>query len=65
VIWWHASFGEALTCHMFVKHDIATTDAMGDLVSGYILEEGELVDSSRRRVARNIVARCPWAAKYR
>lgn len=42
VIWWHVSFGEALTCHMFVKHDIATTNEMGALISGYILEDGEL-----------------------
>jgi len=42
VIWWHVSFGEALSCHMFVKHDIATTNEMGDLISGYILENGEL-----------------------
>ena len=42
VIWWHVSFGEALTCHMFVKHDIAKTNDFGDLISGYILEDGEL-----------------------
>ncbi len=42
VIWWHVSFGEALSCHMFVKHDIATTNEMGDLISGYILEDGTL-----------------------
>jgi hypothetical protein len=42
VIWWHASFGEALTCHMFVKHDIAQTAELGALISGYILEDGAL-----------------------
>src|SRR3546814_12328265 len=42
VIWWHVSFGEALTCHMFVKHDIAATNEFGALISGYILEDGQL-----------------------
>lgn len=41
VIWWHASFGEALTCHLFTVHDLATRDSMGPHVSGYILENGE------------------------
>lgn len=48
VIWWHASFGEELTVHLFTGHDIAKTNAMGPHVSGYILENGQtygLVDS--------------------
>ena len=42
VIWWHASFGERLTCHLFAGHDIAVTDAIGPHISGYILEDGEV-----------------------
>ncbi|GAC1425840.1 MAG: hypothetical protein NVSMB6_26420 [Burkholderiaceae bacterium] len=41
VIWWHASFGEELTCHLFTAHDLATRNSMGPHVSGYILENGE------------------------
>ena len=40
VIWWHASFGERLTAHLFVAHDIATTGDFGKLVSGYVMEDG-------------------------
>jgi hypothetical protein len=40
VIWWHASFGEELTVHLFTGHDIATTVAMGPHISGYVLEKG-------------------------
>ena len=42
VIWWHASFGKGLTCHLFTVHDLARRNALGPHVSGYILEEGEL-----------------------
>lgn len=42
VIWWHASFGEALTCHLFTGHDIATRTEMGPHISGYILEDGQV-----------------------
>lgn len=42
VIWWHASFDEALTVHLFTGHDIAKTNAMGPHVSGYVLDEGKL-----------------------
>jgi hypothetical protein len=42
VIWWHASFGESLTIHLFTGHDIATTNSMGPHVSGYVLEDGEV-----------------------
>lgn len=42
VIWWHASFGEALTCHLFTGHDLARRDALGPHVSGYVLDDGEL-----------------------
>ena len=41
VIWWHASFGEALTTHMLIAHDIASTNVMGKLISGYVIEHGE------------------------
>lgn len=42
VIWWHASFGEALTIHLFTGHDIATRTALGPHVSGYVLDKGEI-----------------------
>lgn len=42
VIWWHASFGEALTVHLFTGHDIATRTSLGPHVSGYVLEDGEI-----------------------
>jgi len=41
VIWWHASFGEDLTVHVFTGHDIAKTNDMGPHISGYILEKGK------------------------
>lgn len=40
VIWWHASFGEALTVHLFTGHDLAHRNEMGPHVSGYVLEGG-------------------------
>jgi hypothetical protein len=42
VIWWHVSFGEALTAHMLIQHDIANTAEMGALISGYVLEDGQI-----------------------
>lgn len=42
VIWWHASFGEDLTVHLFTGHDIATRKAMGPHISGYVLEAGQV-----------------------
>lgn len=42
VIWWHASFGPALTVHLFTGHDIATRTALGPHVSGYVLDHGEV-----------------------
>jgi hypothetical protein len=42
VIWWHASFGEALTIHLFTGHDLAKTNAMGPHISGYVLEDGQI-----------------------
>jgi hypothetical protein len=42
VIWWHASFGEDLTIHLFTGHDVATRNALGPHVSGYVLDQGEL-----------------------
>ena len=41
MIWWHASFGEQLTAHLFVAHDLAKTNDFGKLVSGYVLEDGK------------------------
>ncbi|MCZ4590303.1 hypothetical protein O4328_42955 [Rhodococcus opacus] len=49
VVWWHASFGEDLTIHLFTGHDIAKTRSLGPHVSGYVFEDGEIfgiVDSS-------------------
>lgn len=40
VIWWHASFMEDLTVHLFTGHDIAGTTEMGPHISGYVLENG-------------------------
>lgn len=48
VIWWHASFGEDLTIHLFTGHDIAQHREMTPHISGYVLENGKvygLVDS--------------------
>ena len=42
VIWWHASFGEDLTVHLFTGHDIATRTTLGPHVSGYVLDRGEV-----------------------
>lgn len=42
VIWWHGSFGEDLTIHLFTGHDIANTSKMGPHISGYVLENGEV-----------------------
>lgn len=42
VIWWHASFGQDLTVHLFTGHDIATRTALGPHVSGYVLDKGEV-----------------------
>lgn len=58
VIWWHASFGEALTVHCFTGHDIAHTDEMGPLISGYVLSHGEvtgLVEARGRQSYRRAV----------
>jgi hypothetical protein len=41
VIWWHASFGEALTVHLFTGHDLAHRNEMGPHISGYVLEDGK------------------------
>lgn len=49
VIWWHASFGEALTLHLFTGHDIATTAEMGPHISGYILEDGKVYGVTESR----------------
>lgn len=48
VIWWHASFGEDLTVHLFTGHDIAKRREMSPHISWYVLEGGKtygLVDS--------------------
>lgn len=42
VIWWHASFGEDLTVHLFTGHDIARRSELGPHISGYVLDQGEL-----------------------
>lgn len=49
VIWWHASFGEALTVHLFTGHDIANTTEMGPHISGYVLEDGQLYGITESR----------------
>ena len=58
VIWWHASFGEDFTVHLFTGHDIAKTHAMGPHVSGYVLENGKvhgIVDSKGSQEYRRSV----------
>lgn len=58
VIWWHASFGEALTVHLFTAHDIAKTNVLGPHVSGYVFEDGEvhgIVDSRGQQEYRKAV----------
>lgn len=42
VIWWNASFGEALSVHLFTGHDIATRHDMGPHISGYVMEHGKV-----------------------
>ena len=49
VIWWHASFGEELTVHLFTGHDIAQTNAMGPHISGYVLENGKIYGITESR----------------
>lgn len=59
VIWWHASFGEQLTIHLFTGHDIAKTHEMGPHVSGYVLENGityGIVSSSGHQDYRGAMA---------
>ncbi|MET0547375.1 MAG: hypothetical protein ABWZ40_13820 [Caulobacterales bacterium] len=53
VIWWHASFGEELTVHLFTGHDIAKTNEMGPHISGYVLERGELYGITAARGAQD------------
>jgi hypothetical protein len=40
-IWWHASFGEELTAHVLTGHDFPTSNKVGALISGYVLENGQ------------------------
>lgn len=49
VIWWHASFGEALTLHLFTGHDLAKTTVMGPHISGYIFEDGKVYGVTESR----------------
>lgn len=58
VIWWHASFGEAFTVHLFTGHDLARTNEMGPHISGYVLEDGKaygIVDSRGTQEYRKAV----------
>ena len=41
-IWLHGSFGEDLTIHALVGLDPAKTQAFGPLISGYVLDNGEV-----------------------
>jgi hypothetical protein len=63
VIWWHASFGQALTCHLFTGHDIATTDQLGPHISGYILENGELFGLTTSRGRQEYMAAMPMGGE--
>jgi len=42
MIWWHAGFGDDLTVHLFTRHDIAHSNDFGALVSGYVLDNGQV-----------------------
>lgn len=42
VIWLHGSFGEGLTIHALIASDPAHTDEFGALISGYVLEDGQV-----------------------
>ncbi|HSV71916.1 MAG TPA: hypothetical protein VLI72_17565 [Methylibium sp.] len=42
MIWWNAAFGADLALHLFTRHDIAKTADFGSLVSGYVLENGQV-----------------------
>ena len=52
VIWWHASFGQSLTVHLFTAHDIAKTADMGPHISGYVLEDGKVYGVTHSRGAQ-------------
>lgn len=41
-IWLHASFGKRLTVHLMPYCDIAKTDEFGEILSGYVLEDGKV-----------------------
>lgn len=41
-IWLHAHFGQRLTIHLMPYADIAKTDEMGEILSGYVLEDGKV-----------------------
>jgi hypothetical protein len=41
-IWLHASFGQRLTLHLLTFSDIAATSEFGRLLSGYVLEDGQV-----------------------
>jgi hypothetical protein len=49
VIWWHASFGEQLTVHLFTGHDIAKRVEIGPHISGYVLENGKIYGLTESR----------------
>lgn len=42
VTWLHGSFGERLTVHALCAIDPANTSTIGTLISGYVLEDGEV-----------------------
>ncbi len=42
VIWLHGSFGEALTFHVLADLQVDNKETMGKLISGYVLDDGEL-----------------------
>lgn len=41
-IWLHASFGKRLTIHLLTFSDVAVTGEFGELLTGYVLEDGDV-----------------------
>ena len=42
VVWLHGSFGEALTVHALLAFDPVRGNAFGPLISGYVLDDGQV-----------------------
>ena len=65
VIWWHASFGEELTAHLFTGHDIAHSNIMQPHISGYILEHGKVYGLTDSHGVQNYRKTVPMGGELR